>query len=91
MDIENKLERLKQIEVVETPPYLLQSIKSRIQNLTEGEAPSVWKYAFVACAIIVTLFNFTLLFEVTTEHKISQIGTVVSSLQLSDNNQLYND
>lgn len=91
MDIEKKLERLKQIQVVETPPYLLQLIKSRIQNLIEGKAPAVWKYAFVACAIIVALFNVTLLLEVTAEHKISQISTVVSSLQLSDSNQLYND
>ncbi len=91
MDIENKLAELNQIKVVDAPPFLLQSIKNRIRNLNEVEAPVVWKYSFVACAVIVALFNLTLLFEVTDEHKTSQISTVVSSLQLSDSNQLYND
>ena len=91
MDIENKLAELKQIKVVDAPPFLLHSIKNRIRNLNEVEAPAVWKYSFVACAFIVALFNLTLLFEVTDEHKSSEIITVVSSLQLSDSNQLYND
>lgn len=91
MDIENKLEELKQIKGVDTPPFLLQSIKNRINDLNEVAAPPVWKYAFIACTIMVALFNLTLLFEVKDKQKSEQIGTVVSSLHLSDNNQLYHD
>ena len=91
MDIENKLEELKQIKVVDTPPFLLQSIKNRIQNLKEVEAPPVWKYGFLACAAIVLLVNISLFVEWEDKRTNSQIGTVVSSLQLSESNQLYHD
>ncbi|MGF1923014.1 MAG: hypothetical protein ACQUHE_02450 [Bacteroidia bacterium] len=91
MDIENKLEELKQIKGIDTPPFLLQSIKNKINNLNEVAAPPGWKYAFIACTIMVALFNLTLLIEVKDKQKSEQIGTVVSSLQLSDNNQLYHD
>ncbi|RZK59882.1 MAG: hypothetical protein EOO91_03555 [Pedobacter sp.] len=91
METERKLDRLKEIETVDVPPYLLQSIKKRIQGLQEVEAPILWKLAFVTCTVIILFLNVLLIIDGRVENKTSQIGTVVSALQLSGNNQLYND
>lgn len=91
MNIDEQLTQLKQINAVEAPPFLLSSIKNRILELKAAEAPVFWKLSFAACAIMVTCFNLFLLLEVNKSNENAKVATVVSSLKLSDNNQLYNE
>jgi len=91
MNIDEQLTQLKQIKAVDAPLLLLSKIKNNIAELKADEAPVVWKWSFAACALIVTCFNLFLFLEINRSNETAKVDILVSSLRLSDNNQLYNE
>lgn len=91
MNIDNKLEALKKIKQVEAPPFLLTRIKQQIQNLGNAPAPVKWRWAFAASAIIILALNISVFFTRNSSATNTGIETVVSSMNLSNSNSLYNE
>ncbi len=95
MNIDNKLDLLKQIKEVEAPLFLLTRIKQQIENLGNVEAPVNWKWAFAVSAVLILTLNISILFKSndTTEviGKSGGIENVVKSMNLTTTNQLYNE
>jgi hypothetical protein len=91
MDIEKKLELLKKIKEVDAPPFLLTRIKERIDSSTIEKAPATWRLAFVTAAIIVLALNVSILFKSSGKQNEKGIEEVISSMDLSNTNDLYNE
>lgn len=99
MNIDKKLELLKQIKEVDAPPFLLTRIRQQIQNAGTVAAPVKWKWAFGAVAVIVLLLNVSILFSISSGTKSnagitnepSGIEKVVSSMNLNSSNELYHE
>lgn len=92
MNIDNKLDLLKQIKDVDAPPFLLTRIRQQIQNLENVEAPVKWKWAFAISAVLILALNVSILFKSTdTQTAKPGIENVVKALNLSSANNLYNE
>ena len=93
MDVDNKLNLLKQVKVVEAPPFLLTRIRQQIQNLNDIEAPVKWKWTFAITSVVILVLNVSVFFKQAdskTENT-TAIETVVSSMNLSTKNNIYNE
>lgn len=90
--IDKELDKLKLIKTVETPPYLFTRIKQQIDSFGLEKAPVEWKWGFALTMIIVLVLNISTLFDTNTSGSVDQtsgISEVVSSLNMSSNNELY--
>lgn len=65
MNVDKKLDLLKQVKEVDVPPFLLTRIRQRIQSLGDTEAPVKWKWAFAFSAIVLLALNLSILFKQT--------------------------
>ncbi len=98
MNIDNKLDLLKQIKQVEAPPYLLTRIRQQAQNIVNTQAPANWKWAFTVTAALVLTLNTFLYFKITSNknktenitHKV-ELEQVINTMTLSTNNELYHE
>ncbi len=91
MNIDDKLEALKSIKQVEEPPFLLTRIKQQIENLYEVEVPVRWKWAFASTAILIIALNITLLVSPEEKTIDNNVTEVVTAMQMTSSNSLYND
>ena len=91
MNIDKKLDALKKIEQVDAPPFLLTRIKQQIQNLENASAPVKWRWAFAVIAVVIIALNLSVFFNNNITKKSNGIETVVSTMQLSNTNALYNE
>lgn len=93
MNIDNKLDLLKQIKEVDAPPFLLTRIRQQIQNLDNAAAPVKWKGAFAITSVAILLLNISIFFKPanTTESKTTGIETVINSMNLASNNNIYHE
>ncbi len=93
MNIDNKLDLMKQIREVDAPPFLLTRIRQQIQNLDNVEAPVKWKWAFAVISVAILVFNVSIFLKTvnTTEGKTTGIETVISSMNLAATNNIYNE
>ncbi len=91
MNIDNKLDALKKIKTVDAPPFLLTRIKQRIQNLENVPAPVKWKFGFVASALIIIVLNVSVFLKSGSTTNNSGIDTVVSTMNLTNTNELYHE
>jgi hypothetical protein len=93
MNIDNKLDLLKNIKKVDAPPYLLTRVKQQIQNLDNVEAPIKWKWAFALTSVIVIMLNVTIFSKsnLTFEKKNTAVENVINGMNLSAKNDLYNE
>lgn len=95
MNIDNKLDLLKQIKEVDAPPFLLTRIRQQIENLSNVEAPVKWKWAFAASAILILALNISVFFKsadtTAAAGKNSGIENVVNSMNLTTTNDLYHE
>ncbi len=91
MDIDKKLELLKKIQKVDAPPFLLTRVVERINSYTIEKAPASWRLAFVAAAIVVLGLNGSVLFRSLEKQNENSIEEVISSMKLSNSNNLYNE
>jgi hypothetical protein len=89
MDIEKRLEQLKKIRKVDAPPFLLTRIRDRIDSATIEKAPTTWGFAFIATSIVVLVLNVSILFKPSGKQNEKGIEEVVSSMDLSNANDLY--
>ncbi len=93
MDLNKKLDALKQIKEVDAPPFLLTRIKQQIQSLQQREAPAKWKWAFAFTSVLVLAFNISILVKSSApvNKKNTGVENIVNSLSLSATNDLYNE
>ena len=97
MNIDNKLDILKQIKQVDAPPFLLTRIRQQIENLSNVEVPVKWKWAFAVSSVLILALNISILLqsndqtEATSKTKANGIENVVNSMNLTTTNQLYNE
>jgi hypothetical protein len=93
MNIDNKLDLLKSIKKVDVPPFLLTRVKQQIQNLNNVEAPIKWKWAFALTSVIIMMLNVTIFLKsnVTEEKKTTGVENVINGMNLSTENDLYNE
>jgi len=92
MNIDQKLEQLKQIQEVETPDFLLTRIRQQIQNRQMAQAPVQWKWTFASLGIVILALNVSLLFK--QGNKIddqAEINTYINTLHLTNSNNLYHE
>ncbi len=92
MNIDKKLDRLKKIEAVEAPHFLYTRIRARIDALAEAPAPVKWMWNFAAAAVVVLALNTGILLTASSssEEK-SDVGTVVSTMQLASTTTFYDE
>ena len=91
MNINNQLNKLKEIQQVEAPTFLLTRINQQIYNTQNQSAPVKWKLAFVLAAIILLTVNVWAFIRSNKTQSSYSIETVVSSMRLNNNNQLYHE
>lgn len=98
MNIDNKLDQLKQIKQVDAPPFLFTRIRQQIHNLTEVEAPVTWKWAFALTSVLILVLNISILIKSAGNeeanvslNKTANIENVISSMNLSTTNDLYHE
>lgn len=93
MDIDKELNKLRQIQEVEAPPFLLTRIHQRIKSLDNKPAPIKWKLAFVLSTVIILGLNLSMFFDKSDVSQVSENGValVVSSMALSNSNELYHE
>jgi hypothetical protein len=93
MDIENKLDALKQIKQVDAPPFLFTRIKQQIHALNTVEAPLQWKWTFGVASVVILLLNIASLLNTpeSTPSKQTGIENIVTSMDLATSNTLYNE
>ena len=91
MNIDNRLDKLKNIRRVDAPTFLFTRIKQQIENLAQPPAPARWRFAFVSVAIILLILNMAVLIRSSRIEKRSGVEQVVKSMHLSSSNDLYHE
>lgn len=91
MNIENKLDELKQLNAVDAPPFLMMRIKQAIQNKNLALAPATLKWAFALAATIIIIINCFMLFYQTNSYSQPGIEAIVTSMKLTESNELYHE
>ncbi|RZM27422.1 MAG: hypothetical protein EOO88_13265 [Pedobacter sp.] len=91
MDIDKKLNLLTKIKEVESPPFLLDAILERLDELNSAQASASWKRSFIICGILILCFNIFSISEIRLNNESVAVDRVVSTLKMGDNNQFYND
>lgn len=89
MNADDQLNQLKKIRQVDAPPFLYTRIRSRIEALSEAQAPVQWVWEFSIAGMLVLALNIGALIITTRTKSESSVFDVVSALQLSDKNDLY--
>jgi hypothetical protein len=93
MNIDNKLDLLKNIKKVDAPPFLLTRVKQQILNFSKVEAPVKWKWAFALTSVIVIMLNVMIFLKsnLTSEKKDTAVENVINGMNLSAKNDFYNE
>ncbi len=91
MNINNQLNKLKEIQQVEAPTFLLTRINQQIANTQNQSASIKWQLAFVLGAFILLTVNVWVFTRSNKTQSSSSIETVVSSMSLNNSNQLYHE
>ena len=91
MNIDNRLDKLKNIRRVDTPAFLFTRIKQQIEKLALAPAPMRWRLTFVSIAIILVALNATILVRSSRIEKKSAGEQIVKSMHLSSSNDLYHE
>ena len=98
MNIDNKLDLLKQIKEVDAPPYLLTRIRQQIQSAGAAQAPVKWKWAFAFAAIFILALNISIFLNATDNYNRSEnvskkagLENVISTMNLTTTNELYHE
>ena len=92
MELNKKLDTLKQITEVDAPPFLYTRILQRIQNLQQLEAPVKWKWAFALTAMMILFVNIAILVRSAAPAiKNTGVENMVNAMDLSPSNDLYHE
>jgi hypothetical protein len=91
MDIEKKLDLLKNIQSVDEPPFLLTRIRQRIQSLELAPAPRSWKWALALAGATILVLNLGIIFKTVNTPKNTSVEAIAVSMNLSSGNNLYDE
>jgi hypothetical protein len=91
MNIDNKLDKLKNIRQADAPPFLFTRIKERIDSIGDTQVSPQWKFAFIVTALLILALNTGVLVQSSGKENKNSINEVVSSMQLSSLNDFYHD
>jgi hypothetical protein len=91
MDIDKKLDLLKNIQTVDEPPFLLTRIRQRIQSLELSPAPRSWKWALALSGAAIVVLNLGIIFKTANTSKNTSIESIAVSMNLSSGINLYNE
>jgi len=91
MDIDKKLDLLKNIQSVDEPPFLLTRIRQRIQSLELSPAPRSWKWALALAGAAILVLNLGIIFKTADASKNTSVESIAVSMKLSSGNNLYDE
>ena len=91
MDINNRLNALKEIKPVAAPPFLFTRIKAQIQNLESAPAPVKWMGAFALSAVLVVALDLSVVLHREEDPKKAGMEMVGRAMELSNSNALYHE
>jgi hypothetical protein len=93
MNIDKKLDLLKQIKEVDAPPFLLTRINQQINNPGNTGASLKWKWAFALASVVILALNISILLTASSTATKKNVGveSVVNAMNLSTQNDLYNE
>jgi hypothetical protein len=91
MDIDKKLDLLKNIQSVEEPPFLLTRIRQRIQSLELLPAPRSWKWTMALAGAVILVLNLGVIFKTANTPKNTSVESIAVSMNLSSGNTLYDE
>lgn len=89
MNLDQELDKLKQIRRIDPPPFLFTRIQAGIDTLNNAPAPMKWKLAFAGAAVLLIVLNAGILFR--SGQSSGQIQQVANAMQLSGSNELYHE
>lgn len=89
MNIDQKLDLLKKIQKVDAPPFMLTRIRQRLDSVEP--ASTAWKLAFGSGLMLVAALNVSILLLRYSNTDKSQIQEIVSTMDLSNQNDFYNE
>ena len=84
MNIDDELERLRQIQPVEAPPFLLTRIRARLRGQEMESTPRSWQWAGALAFSLLLLGNVLLLSSREQDNGLAQYG-------IHQSQQLYAD
>lgn len=85
------LDILKNIKQVDAPPFLYAKVLHKINNPESELAPTNWKLIFSIAAILLIFLNTSILFSKSNKVENNDISSIVSDLNITSNNNLYNE
>ncbi len=91
MNIDQKLDLLKKIQKVDAPPFILTRIRQRLDSAELMPASTAWKLAFGSGLLLVAALNVSILLLRFSNTNKSQIQEIVSTMDLSNQNDFYNE
>jgi hypothetical protein len=91
INIDNKLDKLKNIMRVDAPAFLFTRIKERIESMGDAPVSTQWKLAFVFAAVLILALNTGIVFQSPGKEKKNNITDMVNAMQLSPSNDFYHD
>ncbi len=91
MNIDQKLDLLKKIQKVDAPPFMLTRIRQRLDASEPMLASTTWKVAFGTGLLLVATLNVSLFFFRTTTADAAEIQDIVTTMELSNQNDFYNE
>jgi len=91
MNLENRLNKLSEINQVDAPPFLYTKIEQRIRNLQEKKINPVFKFAFTGLIAFILITNVLVLNNYYASKKSNNLEVVVQNMQLRNNNTFYNE
>lgn len=91
MNIDQKLDLLKKIQKVDAPPFILTRIRQRLDSSEPMPVSTAWKLAFGSGLLLVAALNVSILLLRFSNTDKSQIQEIVSTMDLSNQNDFYNE
>jgi hypothetical protein len=74
---------------VDASPFMLTRTMERIDSSTIEKAPTTWRFAFIATSVVVLSLNVSIFFKLPGKQNSNDIEEMVSSMDLSNANNLH--
>ncbi|EOR95867.1 hypothetical protein ADIARSV_0929 [Arcticibacter svalbardensis MN12-7] len=91
MDIEERLNSLKNIQEVDVPPFLFTRIQQGIKDKKKKSVPMPWRWAFAASGLLILALNLSVFYNQVITKERTNISTLASAMQMTNSNDLYNE
>ena len=91
MNLEDRLNKLSEINKVDAPQFLFTRIEQQIKNLQERNIKPVFKFAYAGLAILILSVNILVIGNYYQSEKKNSLEIVVQNMQLQSTNNLYHE